>query len=134
MKASRALPLLRRFARVVLGVSATLLLVQSGLNRPASAAPISGAAAVVQTFVDAYNKHDLNGSMALIADNFVEVFPDGNVVVGKDDLHSHLASVFAGSPHVTMIVDHLVGDDYTAAAQVSIATAPPKGQPPAAQY
>ncbi len=35
---------------------------------------------------------------------------------------------------MTMIMDHLVGDDMTAAAQVGIASEPPKGEPPAAQY
>lgn len=101
---------------------------------PAAAAPAPTAPAIVASFVEAFNKHDLNAVMALVADQFVEVFPDGNIIPGKDAARTSIASVFAGAPHVTMIVDHLVGDEATAAGQVSIVNQPPKGLPPAAQY
>ncbi|HLW37834.1 MAG TPA: nuclear transport factor 2 family protein [Candidatus Eremiobacteraceae bacterium] len=134
MKALRVAPLLAR--RRIVGFLACALccaLLPAG-RAPALAAPPGAAALVVQNYVDAFNKHDLNAAMALVADDFVEVFPDGNIVAGKDQQRSAVASVFAGSPHVTMIMDHLVGDDFTAAAQVSIAPSPPKGPPEAAQY
>ncbi len=135
MKNLRNAPLLRCWRPVffiTLGASCALFAAAQG--PVAAAAPLGAAAAVVQSYLEAFNKHDLNAAMALIADDFVEVYPDGNVVAGKEQQRSAVASVFAGSPHVTMVMDHLVGDDFTAAAQVSISPAPPKGAPDAAQY
>lgn len=135
MKSLRVAPVRSRWGGTlsVLGLACCTLL-QSQSGPAAAAAPPGAAAAIVQSYVEAFNKHDLNAAMALVADNFIEVFPDGNIVAGKDQQRSAVASVFAGSPHVTMVMDHLIGDDFTAAAQVSIAPSPPKGTPEAAQY
>lgn len=129
MKRLRAVPLLSAFALSGLCLGIALL---SG-KAPASA-DFTGAPAVVADFATAFNKHDLNKAMSFVDDQFVEVFPDGNIVGGKDDEHARLATIFAGSPHVTMVLDHLIGDQSTAAAQVGMYNEPPKGEPPAAQY
>ncbi|MDQ6780594.1 MAG: nuclear transport factor 2 family protein [Candidatus Eremiobacteraeota bacterium] len=123
---------LRFFLLALIACSVVIGLAASHAAAPARAP--GSAPAVVQSYVVAFNKHDLNAAMALVADDFVEVFADGNIVAGKEQQRGAVASVFAGSPHVTMIMDHLVGDDFTAAAQMSISAAPPQGPPPAAQY
>lgn len=134
MKAVRGAPL----TWAVIGLVATGCGCVVWLNATSAAradsAPVGVAASVVAEYVQAYNKHDLKAIAPLIGDNFVEIFPDGNYVGGKDAAMSTLTAVFAGSPHVTMIVDHLVGDDATAAAQVGMQDQPPKGPAPAAQY
>lgn len=119
----------------LMAVCACLVFIGLAVRHAAAPATAAGSAtSVVLSYVDAFNKHDLNAAMALVADNFVEVFADGNIVAGKEPQRGAVASVFAGSPHVTMIMDHLVGDEFTAAAQMSISAAPPQGPPPAAQY
>ncbi len=134
MKARRTLHGWRHSTSVLAAIGMLGVLLVAAPAGAAGGGPSGAATAVVANFIEAFNKHNLNAAMALVADNFVEVFPDGNVIAGKADLQSHVASVFAASPHVTMIVDHLIGDDYTAAAQVSIAPDAPKGAPQAAQY
>lgn len=124
---------------VVFALGAALLAAVSSatLGRP-DPAPAAGslqpsAAGVVAKFVGAFNRHDLDGTMTLIADGFREVFPDGNTVIGKIALRDHIALEFAAEPKVTIVVARLVGDDRSAAAELTFVP-DPRMHPLAPQY
>jgi hypothetical protein len=134
MKVVRGAPL----TGAIIGLVALICGSLAGLRTPRAAIadtlPTAAAPAAVASYIQAFNKHDLKAIAPLLGDNFVEIFPDGNYIGGKNAAMTALTSVFTGSPHVTMIVDHLVGDDATAAAQIGMQNQPPKGAAPAAQY
>jgi|GEM_PF-3488306 len=85
----------------------------------AAPADPAGAAAVVKAFVDAFNRHDLDASLAFFGDPFREVFPDGNTVLGKQALRDHIALQFAADPRMRIDMQDLVGNNDTAAAELS---------------
>jgi len=101
---------------------------------PVRGAPADPAAvAVVQAFVDAFNRHDLEAAMALVGDPFREVFPDGNTVLGKQALRDHISIQFTADPRVTIDVRRLVGDASTAAGELSFVP-DPRARTPAPEY
>jgi ketosteroid isomerase-like protein len=116
-------------ASVALGLSLLTGSIAAADTTPADPAAVS----LVHKFVDAFNRHDANAAASCVADNFRQIFPDGNAVVGKTALRDRIAFEFAAEPTVTIVIDHLVGDATTAAAELTYVPGP-RVRPLAAQY
>lgn len=73
---------------------------------------------LLKSFLDAFNRHDLDAIMKYFADDCVfymprGVGPRGDRYVGKADVRAGLATRFAGIPDVHYGEDsHWVGDDF----------------------
>ncbi len=73
---------------------------------------------LLKSFLDAFNRHDLDAIMDFFADDCRLYMPRGarprgNVYVGKDQVRAGLATRFEGIPDVHYGDDkHWVGDDF----------------------
>ena len=103
----------------------------AGAHPSPSADPLGRA--LVARFVDAFNRHDLNATGALVAENFREVFPDGQTIIGRAAFRDRIAFEIVAEPNVTIVLQHLVGDDRSAAAELTFVPSP-KVHPVAPQY
>jgi len=105
---------------LVVSATACLALILTCSAANADAVSSAAAPALVEKFVAALNRHDLDGALSVVADNFREVFSDGNTITSRMSLRDHLALEFFTAPRVTFVLQDLVGNDTVADAQVSI--------------
>jgi steroid delta-isomerase-like uncharacterized protein len=74
--------------------------------------------AVVRSFIESWNNHDINKMISLFSEKCVyEVIPDGGKFLSKQEIAAYASSTFSGIPDTKMILVNVVTNDSTGVAE-----------------